>query len=398
MTSATPLTTLPPEVCGTICGLTDKPSLIALATVSRPFRHEAQRIIFRTVDLGNTEAARQWRLAIRRNPRLSPIATRISFSMPRLADAELLAKALKKCKNLKHLEIRGDNAVSTHTWIAEGSFKLRVFVNSALGLAPSSPFWKQQTQIRVLSFPLSAGQYIKGGFPCGDDKLPNLVAVDVVDMGMLPATTRPLERIQLNMAVSLIKIDDLTGLARFAPTLTHLNLTGVLFEYLECIVPVLVKTVPNLVHLGVSEPIEQGDPFYLSDVRPGVVYLPLHVMRAFAHLRSLVLFAFRSQEFLLPDVDDVPEQSDYPFYVMLNDPKGVAHTLMDDVSQLRLVTIASSIQNERTKGFTLGTDVPERTVRTCTLRRLESEDSKQSFSVDRDGEYDFDAVGHFWEA
>ncbi|KAF7322121.1 hypothetical protein MKEN_00735900 [Mycena kentingensis (nom. inval.)] len=384
---------LPPEVCGIICGLVDTQSLIALATVSRPFRHEAQRAIFHTVDLVSlgADAAREWRLAIRKNPRLSPGVTSVSFWMPPLSDAQVMTGALKKCKNIKRLAIWDTRADSTHTWIAEGPFRLRVFVNAALQLTPSSPFWKQQKHVRVLSFPLPADKYTKEKFPCRADQLPDLVAVDVVDLRMLPPAPRALERIQLNAKLGYItKGLRVTELARFAYTLTHLNMTGVVFKQLREILTIFLRAVPRLVHLGMSEPIEKWDPYYLpvEGQRTGAEHLPLDTLKSFEHLHSLVLYTFQTREFILPRIGDDPEHPTSS----LADPTSVARMLMDDVPQLRTVTIASSMQNEK-EGWSR-MHPPERTVRTCTMRRM----PEGGFYTDTDGQYCFDAVGRFWDA
>ncbi|KAJ7893459.1 hypothetical protein B0H14DRAFT_2685023 [Mycena olivaceomarginata] len=205
--------TLPPEICGAICAEVKelRSNLAVLCTTSRNFCHEAQRILYHSVDLQGREmrATKSWAGAVTQHTHLAERMHALTVQLPSIesldvSDIAKIVEALSRCINLK--ELRG----VPECMISACPFRLEKFEN----LAPfkgwwDDDFWKTQTEIRVLS-PLYFPPSLENQMP-----VPNLIALRIVDLHTLPE--RPLQRVETGFHT------DLTPLVRYSRTLTTLN-------------------------------------------------------------------------------------------------------------------------------------------------------------------------------
>ncbi|KAJ7049991.1 hypothetical protein C8F01DRAFT_1180400 [Mycena amicta] len=220
--SCTTFSDLPPEICGTICDLLPPQDLLQLCTLSRAFASESQRVIFRTVDLTGSRLTRKKQLATQ--------VRSLSLELPRpeyfsiSADATRLATALGKCSNLTKLFVQQcngywANAIQTYL-ITQARFRLTQFRNGYFRYNMLSQFWKAQRDIRVLSL-LFLGD---APFPVDDEKLPNLIGLEVQCTESLPQS-RPLQANSAGLSGCHPRTS--SALQRFSATLTMLNLLNV---------------------------------------------------------------------------------------------------------------------------------------------------------------------------
>ncbi|KAJ7849843.1 hypothetical protein B0H14DRAFT_2582321 [Mycena olivaceomarginata] len=152
--------TLPPEICGSICHELKElgGNLAPLCTTSRNFSREAERILYHSVDLRGREL-----------PAIESLE---------ILDKAKIVEALRKCINLK--ELRG-----AHGWMLSGFlFRLQKFE----GPVPweggvGDDFWKTQTEICVLSLP-----YLPN-LPSFENQLPNVIALGTPTLDVLPTLT-----------------------------------------------------------------------------------------------------------------------------------------------------------------------------------------------------------------
>ncbi|KAJ7050006.1 hypothetical protein C8F01DRAFT_718983 [Mycena amicta] len=245
----------PPEICALICGLVDRETLLHLGKVSRVFHHQAQRGIYHTVDLrpGPSEAFISWCRAVSRDPQLGVYLHSLTLCAPTVEESERLAHVLNNCPNLKRLAVLSrsssksyeeDHRDSCHTWATDKApFRLTHLADYS-GKTFMSAFWNTQTEIRLLSLPSREKQV----FPCHEDQLPNLVALEVASTDGLPMTARPIERIQLRQHHP----KNFEVFRRFSASLTTLNLCG-LRDIISTIMNLLCYELPNLLHLGIAQ-------------------------------------------------------------------------------------------------------------------------------------------------
>ncbi|KAJ7934895.1 hypothetical protein B0H13DRAFT_2481341 [Mycena leptocephala] len=260
---------LPPEICAKICEDVGRKDLVTLCRTSRLFGDQAQRLIYRTVDLGHRtpRALRSWCSAVTHHSHLAERVHALSLGLPAdlsfSSDAGKIARALSKCVNLKELAIHPDNygsfgalyesrMSSIQGWIITKSpFRLTKFSNSYFKTSFIAQFWTPQSEIRVLAIPTCTND-----FPVYDDQLPNLIALEIGDVRALPVD-RPLQRIQLRWGRYVAgSLDQLSALGRYSATLTTLNLlqtsvtqrisTRQIFE-------TVARGLPGLRHLGITE-------------------------------------------------------------------------------------------------------------------------------------------------
>ncbi|KAJ7768566.1 hypothetical protein B0H14DRAFT_3895005 [Mycena olivaceomarginata] len=260
---------LPPEICAKICEDVGRKDLVALCRTSRLFGDQAQRLIYRTVDLSHRtpRALRSWCLAVTRHSQLAERVHALSLGLPGdlsfSSDAEKIARALSKCVNLKELAIHHDNSgpfgalyesqmSSIQGWIiTKCPFRLTKFSNSYFKNSFIAQFWTPQSEIRVLAIPTCTNN-----FPVYNDQLPNLIALEIGEVRALPVD-RPLQRIQLRWGRYVAgNLDQLSALGRYSATLTTLNLlqtsvtqrisTRQIFE-------TVARGLPGLLHLGITE-------------------------------------------------------------------------------------------------------------------------------------------------
>jgi hypothetical protein len=240
--------TLPPEICGSICHELKElgSNLAPLCTTSRNFSHEAEHILYHSVDLRGREvrAVMSWAYTITEHTHLTERVHALVPQLPAIESLEILDKAkiveaLRKCINLK--ELRG-----AHGWMLSGFlFRLQKFE----GPVPweggvGDNFWKTQTEIRVLSLP-----YLPN-LPSFENQLPNVIALGTPTLDVLLA--RPLQRVETRFHTSR----KFSPLAQYSQTLTTLSVRGTWAYGPSSILDTLTSiaaSVPALLHLSIIE-------------------------------------------------------------------------------------------------------------------------------------------------
>ncbi|KAJ7646589.1 hypothetical protein FB45DRAFT_1018903 [Roridomyces roridus] len=293
------LLSLPPEICSIICDHVDT-SLAPLCRISRPFRDQAQRKMYRKVDLQDSSMrlVKSWCLAVTRNPHLENRVWALMLQLPDFLEpkeAEFLSRAFAVCVNLKRLAVHhrpGSKPESnSQSWVLKGSFELERFFNTYFSM-PYGAFFGRQPHIRVLSLPFASSYapfYNKLEFT-------NLLAIDapldVVRRLSEAKAALPLERIQIRHDRSA---PDLSSLSRFAPTLKVFTVVreGKRFgaETLA-VVDEILKVFPRLHHLGICEK-ERWESAAIAD-------LVLQRLQQFTSLTTITLRLCRWVSFLHP--------------------------------------------------------------------------------------------------
>ncbi|KAJ7232636.1 hypothetical protein B0H12DRAFT_1223150 [Mycena haematopus] len=388
---------LPPEICAKICESVGRKDLVTLCRTCRLFGHQAQRLIYRTVDLSHRtpRALRSWCSAVTRHPELAERVHALSLGLPSdlsfSSDAAKIARALSKCVNLKELSIHPDDSgpfgaryesksSSIQGWIiTKCPFRLTKFSNSYFKLSFIAQFWTPQSDIRVLGIPTCTTE-----FPLYDDQLPNLIALEVGDVSALPVD-RPLQRIQLRwgryVAASL---DQLSVLGRYSATLTTLNLLQTTVTQrisTRQILEKVARCVPGLLHLGITETDEYtkasvADRF--SDA------CPINVLAKFTKMETFVLYCQTITGFHDPILAHTYELNKLPSLRIF----GLA--IMNACPTLRRADIGSRIYPP-TDDFWYHTR-SERNDLACTLTRRSSTGEVEDVCA---MQFDFHAVAMF---
>src|ERR1700761_4956450 len=253
---------LPPEICANICEELGQKDRITLCRTSRLLGDQAQRLIYRTVDLRccTARALRSWCLAVTRHSELAERVHALYLDLPTdlasSSDLGKIARALSRCLDIKELSIYPENSGpfgerwegrSIRGWlITKCPFRLTKFSHSYFKNAFLSEFWTPQSDIRVLAIPTCTEK-----FPCYDDQLPNLIALAVGDVRSLPIG-RALQRIQLRWSrYSAQELAELSDLGRYSATLTTLNLVQIsMTQHISTlqIFDTVVHGLPGLLH------------------------------------------------------------------------------------------------------------------------------------------------------
>ncbi|KAJ7616311.1 hypothetical protein DFH06DRAFT_109620 [Mycena polygramma] len=269
---------LPPEICAKICEDLGPKDRVTLCRTSRLFGDQAQHLIYRTVNLRHCtpRALRSWCLAVTHHSHLAERVYALSLGLPldlaSSSDLGKLARALSRCVNLKELSIHHDKygpfgatyesaESSIQGWlITKCAFRLTKFSNSFFRNSFLSEFWTPQSDIRVLSVPACSEK-----FPCYEDQLPNLIALEVGNVKCLP-TDRALERIQLRWRrFSSDSLDQLSVVGRFSVTLTTLTLVvhGTTLPGVSTLQTFekVAHHLPGLLHFGITGFTQLTDSF-----------------------------------------------------------------------------------------------------------------------------------------
>ncbi|KAJ7782557.1 hypothetical protein DFH07DRAFT_325886 [Mycena maculata] len=386
---------LPPEICAIICEevtVYRRADLLALCRISHLFRDQAQRLIYRNVDLKHCtpQRRRSWCLAVTRNSQLAERVHTLSLGLPSdlslSSDATKVARALAKCVNLKELSVFDDTEIgmsdrqfttahgSIQGWIVNKCpFRLTKCANSYFRNSFLSQLWAAQSDIRVLSIP-----YCNGPFPCYDDQLPNLVALEVGAAAALPAG-RPLERIQLKFPSNRPGFESLSILSQYSLTLTTLHLLWYTISdpgisAMEMFATV-ARELPALLHFGVAEP-EKRDYRLAEDSPLGALQKFTRLETFFFCTRTILLFHVAANDIFL----DTPAGAE---------KFGLA--IMDACATVRRAVvglIADTQPNDRVDC----TD-PDKTLDvTCTLTRIAGE-----IQTEGGTHFDFSAVSRLWD-
>ncbi|KAJ7253187.1 hypothetical protein C8J57DRAFT_630460 [Mycena rebaudengoi] len=383
---------IPPEICAKICEDVGREDLVVLCRTSRLFGDQAQRLIYRIVDLSRCtpHALRSWCLAVTRHPHLAErvhaLSLGLSDDLSLSSDAGKIARALSKCLNLKEFSIHSYNSgpcgepyesqgSSIQGWlITKCSFRLTKFSNSYFKNSFISQFWTPQSDIRVLAIPTCTTK-----FPVYDDQLPNLIALEVGNVWSLPVN-RALERIQLRWGRDQAgSLAELTALSGYSATLTTLNIlqtsvterisTAQIFE-------TLARDLPGLLHLGITE-IEMytrlSDCFSESS--------PINALAKLTHLKTFVIYCQNISGFRDTILDCAYELDDLPGL------ESFAVAIMKACPTLRRADIGARICSDT--GWYPGL---ERQELACSVTRC----SGGNFAVVNGKQFDFQAVGMFW--
>ncbi|KAJ7202029.1 hypothetical protein GGX14DRAFT_654533 [Mycena pura] len=308
----------------------------------------------------------------------------LSFELPHpeslslSSDAVKIARALGRCINLKELSVYCEghhifspSPVAIQGWIvSKCPFRLTKFTNAYFRNSFLSGFWSAQAEIRVLSLPAFAQT-----FPCYDDQLPNLIAVEAADLQALP-TGRPLQRIQVGFPRDF---QDFSILARFSPTLTTLNLFQGYRNYTFYLrtVEIVARHLPMLLHFGIGEICTLHTQIQASDESP------LPALAKLTRLETLFLYTHNIATFR-----DATNNILYPVNTPL-DLKTFGLAIMDACPQLLQAAIGAHVyrtaiqERKGDKGSEL----------TCTLTRSEV---GEVLSLNGTG-FEFPAVSKFWE-
>ncbi|KAJ7155762.1 hypothetical protein C8R46DRAFT_1116401 [Mycena filopes] len=222
---------LPPEICATICEGVGRKDLVTLCRTSRLFGDQAQRMLYRTVDLSRPtpRALSSWCLAVNRRSHLAERVHTLDLGLPDdlafSSDVAKIARALSRCINLKELSVHVDrfgsfgpqssSNNSIQGWIlTKCPFRLTKFSNGFFNESFLAQFWTPQAELRVLALP-NCGIRFGSRFPTYEDQLPHLIALEVGGVEALPHD-RPLQRIQLRwVGERFAEVSPLSGLARF---------------------------------------------------------------------------------------------------------------------------------------------------------------------------------------
>nr|GAT57492.1 predicted protein [Mycena chlorophos] len=325
--------------------VTDRKTLARLCRVSRAFRDAAQRVLYKTVDLGDDSEHRikRW-LAFA--PRHTDLAARVRTLVIRIPDqpddVDAFGAAFRACVNLKErhtLRIRTRrfefgptskyaNKATNTAMLKDCSFQLSTFVNSYFAFGPKlAGFLGGQPQLRVLVGP-DAASINKQLFKA--PHLPNLVAAEA-DISSLP-DGRPLERI----ATAILEngISDIARLEAYSATLTALNLAVDWSHKPADVVRAVGGVCPRLRHLVIREhssatlyeirctmPPARGRPFYVGLPTDNTTYLD-----GFLELETFGLFTTSG-----------PDQKEYVVTM--------AQSTIEACATLRRVVISTSRRN-----------------------------------------------------
>ncbi|KAJ7646659.1 hypothetical protein FB45DRAFT_780977 [Roridomyces roridus] len=255
------LLSLPPEISSIICEHVDT-SLAPLCRISHSFRDQAQRIMYRSVDLRDCSMrlVKSWCLAVARNQHLADRIWALILQLPSTLEpkeAELLSRAFARCVNLKRLAVHhmpgSTPETNKQSWILEGPFHLERLFNTYFSLGNGTfAFFDQQTDIRVLSLPWAVPNTT-----FGDLQLPNLIALDapldVVCRLAEAKTGRPLERIQIHQDRLAYVLSSMSRFASTLKTFTIVREGRIIGSGTIGVVDQVLKVFPHLQHFGICE-------------------------------------------------------------------------------------------------------------------------------------------------
>ncbi|KAF9476822.1 hypothetical protein BDN70DRAFT_881953, partial [Pholiota conissans] len=296
-------TSLPPEICAIVCNLIHHDDLLALATVSRVFRAEAERLLYLSVELRSKRRFKSFCLAVIRRPYLVRRLHTLVMIMPppmdlEIADFERITKMLHLSTNLQHLRVLSErtehspptNGDAIPTWIIEGhSFQLKSFENAYFEQGMIWRFLRAQPTIETLV--MNAGATTLTGVPmpnlknlsCCSESLQGLNAPSQSE-GCL----KDVERLQLYL-VKTTELEHLMMLARLRshlrPTLKSLSISRYYCRpvgmRLDLLLYTLAAQVPDLKYLRILDYSVETQEHLI----PFLAGLPI----AFTQLETLVL-------------------------------------------------------------------------------------------------------------
>lgn len=252
--------TLPIEVWSSVFRFSGRNDLVQLCTVSAFFHHEAERTLYKNVNLSNTRLY-GWAQRVSRQPHLAAQVKSLSASISqlrtsRLEELSVVHEALQAITNLEELTLRswptGLCLNPACVWIlSECTFRLRVFRNFMFDLPPVIPFLSSQPSICLWE-----QQSATSTSDVLNDILPNLTSILVPPSVVKMQTSRPIR--EMSFSVGIVgrdgERDALSTLSRFGTTLRNLRLERMVSEdslLLEHFISYLADCVPGLKHLSI---------------------------------------------------------------------------------------------------------------------------------------------------
>ncbi|KAJ7162249.1 hypothetical protein C8R46DRAFT_1353232 [Mycena filopes] len=362
---------LPAEICAFIFAELEPSTLFVLCRTCRLFLHQAQRILFRSVDLerGSMRFTKSWCRAVTLHSHLAERVHTLSLQIPEAlqldpADGTKIHAALMRCVNLKRLKVVFERSslnaprTSSYGWLINNCpFRLTQFTNSYFDNGCIEKFWKAQSELRVLSGAPS------GSLEFPDDSLPNLIAVKVNEMRRPPAG-RPLQRIEAGFAYH----QDYSPLAQYSRTLTTLNLVRQWSDRnvtLFNTITLIAELLPGLVNLGITE---------INRRRPHYVMVESNLDKPLKKFRRLETFVL-----LLRNTTRV--ESDRYYDLAEEDHlRDFGCTIMEASATLHRTVVGSHFQADQEI--------------TCILTR----GPDGSIHCEKGIKFDFDTMSMFWEA
>jgi hypothetical protein len=222
--------------------ISDQRDLCSLCVVSKAFRQESERVLYRNVRLTNNYACLvSWSQAIINTPWLASLVHTLSLpSLTRYHDGlyvsflvQSMAKALRALTKLKALHIVNNSSAGLfqcylHPTILRGcKFRLETFGirSGSLSLPDLVPFLSEQREITYWKY---ENRTLEGIHILADDPsiLPRLSCIYLQDWWILPHLfPRPITRLCLHVTLNESAFARLMdALSLFKETLTHLSL------------------------------------------------------------------------------------------------------------------------------------------------------------------------------
>ncbi|KAK7054016.1 hypothetical protein R3P38DRAFT_2683516 [Favolaschia claudopus] len=255
----------------------DKHDLLSLCRISSAFRSQAERLIYRSVDLREPDGDSMWRLklwaeAASKHAYLAEYVHSLILQLPISFEpsiASKLTRALAQSVHLKELRILGPRESSRYNFfqgsiINKCSFRLTKFENRYFDDKLILEFWRNQTEILLLN----TDRDICALDP-ESDLLPNLIAVKTNNVKDLPAG-RALQRVEISTMAHI------SPLKQYEASLTTLNLRQKHWQYqwlrqpqelvLDALVRAVADIVPNLLHLGILDEQKHLHDFHRSSI------------------------------------------------------------------------------------------------------------------------------------
>lgn len=215
-----------------VAEVSEPADLITLCLVSSCVRHEAERILYRTITIRNLRQLQVWSSVIASSPRLADLIRFLAIPLRMEASADLgiirnhIHIALKNAINLKHLALRMSKGQEfcVLAWMLFGcSFRLHTLSGETFSFTPDEwwRFLSEQPEIHTWTpgYPITEDLSL---MPAGI--LPNLSGLSLSFSSLLTGfPLRPIERLSFRIWPASTEPDDTASLGRFRDTLIKLT-------------------------------------------------------------------------------------------------------------------------------------------------------------------------------
>lgn len=251
---------LPIEIWSSVFRLSGRNDLVQLCVVSASFHQEAERALYRDVNLSNAQLY-DWAHRVSRQPHLAAQVKSLSasISQPKFSqpeDLRVVHQALQSITNLEELTLRawptGLCLNPACVWIlSECSFRLKVFRNFMFDLPPVISFLASQPDIYLWE-----QQSATSTSEAFDHLLPNLTSMFVPPSVVKWQASKAIR--EMCFSVGIVdrdgERDAISTLSKFRGTLTKLRLERMVSEdslLLEHFISYLADCIPDLKHLSI---------------------------------------------------------------------------------------------------------------------------------------------------